>query len=892
MQLKQPNLKNFIFKDNSSTEKVTPMMAQYLEVKKRHSEYLLFYRMGDFYELFFDDAKIASKELGIALTKRGKHKGLDIPMCGVPYHSSQNYLSRLIKSGFKVAVAEQLEASSNSKNKTKQNKIFPRDVVRIITPGTILEETLLEPAKNNYLLSMFWNKTQISISWVDITTSEFRVRKFNKDENLNNLEEILFKIDPQEIIFCETKKDDKNLNNFFLNWKKKITNIPEAYFDIQNNTEKIKNFFNSNNLNSLGEITDIDISSLGSIVEYMEVTQKNYIPNLSKLIIESDNDFLVVDKISTQSLEIFQKMDGDKNGSLLKTIDKTLSPGGSRLIKDHLKNPLKDKSQINKRLNCVSFFMENSDLMEKIRLNLNGLPDVERGLARLSANLNNPRDCRNISNFIDKSLNILSCINNKSNKELKEYNLSAVDKKSLNNLSKKIKNAIFENGPTNVQNGGFINDKFSIELDNHRSVKEKLRKEIIELQMQYANLASLNTLKIKFNNFHGYFVEVTNRNHQKLTDEKTEKFDLIQTTKNVSRFQTNALKEKSLLIQTSEREAIELEKKIFEELKKEVLFLFKNLKELSQIIYFIDVIISHSFLSSKNNYVRPNFEKDNGLEIMNGRHPVVENSLESNNKSFIPNDCILEKEATWLMTGPNMAGKSTFLRQTAIIVIMAQIGCYIPADKADLSIVDKIFTRVGASDDLSKGQSTFMTEMVETARILNGSTPNSLVILDEVGRGTSARDGMALAWAILDFIVTDIKCLTLFATHYHKLTEMFMNNKCIKLKTLKSKEWDGEIIFLYKVVNGVSQTSFGLHVAKIAGINEKVISNAERMIKLIETEENSNSNLSPPEKLEIEAPSSRALKKVKIILEELEIDDTTPKDSQQILYRLKNLLKT
>ena len=888
MQLKQPNLKNFVPKDDTGSDKVTPMMSQYLEVKRRHEQYLLFYRMGDFYELFFDDAKIAAKELGITLTKRGKFKGADIPMCGVPYHSSQNYLSRLIKAGFKVAVAEQLE-NPNENKQQKNSKIFLRDVVRIITPGTILEETLLEPKKNNYLLSIFWNKEKISVSWVDVTTSEFRVRKFKRDKYLSYLEEILFKTDPQEIIICEGINDDQ-INNFFLKWKHKITKIPEAYFDFQNNTEKIKKFFNTNNINSLGEISNLDICSLGSIVEYMQITQKDFISNLCKLNVETDKDFLVVDKISTQSLEIFNKMNGEKNGSLLYTIDQTLSSGGARLIKEHLKNPLKEKKLINQRLNCVNYFLQNSDLTEKIRLNLNGLSDVERSIARLSANLNNPRDCRNVSNFIEKSLSIISLLETKHDVEISNYLISQDKKESLHNLSRKIETAIVENGPTNILNGGFINDGFSNELDKHRTIKMRLQDDVIKLQFQYSNEVGVNTLKIKFNNFHGYFIEVTNKNHQRLVNEK-DKFDLIQTTKNVSRFQTDVLREKSIHIQKSEADSLELEKTIFVKLKNEILLMFQDLKDLSEKIYFIDVMTSHAFLSSKNNYTRPVFKKTNGLEIINGRHPVVENSLLRNNKSFIPNNCVLNQEVAWLMTGPNMAGKSTFLRQTAIIVIMAQIGCYIPADSADLCVVDKIFTRVGASDDLSQGQSTFMTEMVETARILNGSTSNSLVILDEVGRGTSAGDGMALAWAILDFIITDIKCLTLFATHYHKLTELLQNNENIILKTLKSKQWNDEIIFLYKVIDGISQTSFGLHVAKIAGINNKVIVNAEKLLRTISKQESSENEQSLSIR-NTESPQIDSLKKIKDVLKNLDLDETTPKQSQEILYNLKNLLES
>lgn len=890
MQLKQQSLIDFSKnKESKKINKITPMMSQYLEVKDRHKEYLLFYRMGDFYELFFDDAKVAAKNLGIALTKRGKLNEIDIPMCGVPYHSVQNYLSRLIKLGFKIAIAEQLDSLPDEKvNSKKTPKIFRRDVVRIITPGTILEESLLDEKKYNFLTSIFLDKGKGSIAWIDMTTGLFNLKKLDEEFVERDLNELIYKIDPGEIITTENIFNDPLFKEYFMVWENKVTIVPYTYFDEKNNNEKIKHFFNSSNLQSLGEIDSSGISASGALIEYLNLTQKNNIPNISNLNIISDNEFLEVDKISSQSLEIFSKINGEKSGSLIDVIDCTVTAAGARMLKEHLKSPLMNEKKINKRLDYVEQFIKELEIVNKIQLTLHGLPDVERALSRISAKTRNPRDMIIVSNFINKSIEIYSLIKNVDNKILNKLIISLEIMKELKFLEEKIYKILNSTPPISFIDGGVIKDQFSNDLDNYRNIKNIHKKKIVDLQSTYSEVINLNNLKIKYNNFHGYFIEVNNKNAYRLTECNDVNFYLVQNTLHSSRFQTDELKNTSIEIDQAELRAIELEKEIYNDLCSVVLKNFSILSNVSESISFIDVMNSYAFLSEKKNYIRPTFSENKKLEIIEGRHPVVEESLIRSGDQFIPNDCHLDAQyQTWLMTGPNMAGKSTFLRQTAIICIMSQIGCFVPARKVNLKIFDKVYTRVGASDDLSRGLSTFMTEMVETARILNGATENSLVILDELGRGTSNTDGLSLAWSILEFIITNKKCITFFATHYKELTEIKNNLTNICLKTMQTKESGGEIIFLYKVIEGVSESSFGLHVAKLAGIKPSIIQRAKKVLSQLEKSEglpkieDIGGNINNDEEIE-------NYNKLLNLINKIEPDDISPKEALQILYNLKN----
>ncbi len=892
MKLKQQSLIDLSKNDEeNSLKKATPMMAQYLKVKQRHKDYLLFYRMGDFYELFFDDAKVASHHLGITLTKRGKLDDKDIPMCGVPYHSVDNYLARLIKLGFKIAIAEQLE-HIDVKNKNLKNspKIFPRDVVRIITPGTLIEEPLLEAKKFNFLVSIFIEKGEGCISWTDMTTGVINLRYLDNKNLADDLNENLFKIDPSEIIVSQNIKENLIIKDKLNFWSQKLTEVPEIFNKSSEDFERLKLFFKVQSLSSLGEIENTANRCLEYLVNYLMITQKENIPNIPTLKIHQRNDFMEVDKISCQSLEIFSKTNGEKKGSLIHALDHTISPGGARMLREHLKSPLLDIKKINNRLDLVESFLEERTILEDIRENLKGISDTERALSRISAKVRNPRDLIVVSAFLNKSIRIFESLNGTRKEFLKRLSPETTEIDKLKLIKRKIDEHITDNPPVTIKDGGVLKKNISSELDLLRDVKNSHKEKLIIFQKNYAELMNLNNLKIKFNNFHGYFVEVSNKNVSKITNCTQMNFNLIQNTLNTSRFQTEELRKTSYEIEESAFKAIELEKKIYESLCINLLASHEFINNISQLISYIDVISTYAYLSKNKDYVRPKFSKTRTIEIIEGRHPVIENSLVKNGQKFIPNNCILDNEAqTWLMTGPNMAGKSTFLRQIAISIIMSQIGCYVPAKSARLGLVDKIFTRVGASDDLSEGLSTFMTEMVETSRILNGATVNSLIILDELGRGTSNSDGLSIAWAILEFIVKEKKCPTLFATHYKELTKICDNISNIKLKTLDTKKWKDEIIFMYKVIEGIAEGSYGIHVAKIAGIHPSIIKRAQSILKDISEKKNN---------LEVNSDNSSIINEHDIIKEKvsdfIEIikavdpNDISPREALDIIFSIKN----
>lgn len=895
MKLKQQSFIDLSNKKKDITlKKTTPMMAQYLEVKSRHQEYLLFYRMGDFYELFFEDAKIASYQLGITLTKRGKLNNIDIPMCGVPYHSVQTYLARLIKLGFKIAIAEQLVSKQkNQQDVKKSTKIFSRDVVRIITPGTLLEEPLLEAKQYNFLASIYIDKGEGSLSWSDMTTSVVNIKSLDNKNLVNDLNESLFKIEPSEIIIHASLKRHLLIKDIIKFWQNKITIVPNSAFDEKNNIEKLKVFFRSESLESIANIPKTGICSAGSLIDYLETTQKNNIPNIPILKIEKKNDFMEIDKISNQSLELFQKMNGEKNGSLLNTLDHTISASGARMLKEQLKNPLLQVSEINKRLDFVDSFINEGQLIDQVRDQLKGLSDVERALSRVSAKTMNPRDILIISNFINKTIVVFDLLNNSKNIILRQLLLNPGEINQLMRIERLIKEYIIENPPVSIREGGVIGSKISKQLNQLRNIKKSHKEKIVLFQMNYSKITGVSNLKIKFNNFHGYFIETTNKNAFNLTECSDKKFQLIQNTINSSRFQTEELKKTSREIEESAFEAIELEKKLYDNLCEKVLDHHGLIMKSSELVSYIDVMSNYAFLSKKRNYVRPIFSEERTLEIIEGRHPVVEASLIGEEKKFIPNDCKLtDTNQTWLMTGPNMAGKSTFLRQVALLTIMSQIGCFVPARSIKIGIVDKIFTRVGASDDLSQGLSTFMTEMVETARILNGATQNSLVILDELGRGTSNSDGLAIAWAILEFFASQKKCPILFATHYNELTEIKKNINDISLKTLKTKNWKGDVIFLYKVIDGISQSSFGLHVAKLAGIQPSIINRAKVILMNLKKND-SRKEIKIDENLS-DHSSKDELTKVNELLElikRVDPNQITPKEALDLIFSIKNGIK-
>ncbi len=893
MKLKQPDIKGFNPLDtNNEKSKPTPMMQQYLEVKSRHEEYLLFYRMGDFYELFFEDAKIAASELGIALTKRGKLNNVDIPMCGVPAHSSQTYLSRLIASGHKVAVAEQLENKVDERNFSKYQKIFKRDVVKIITPGTILDESLLQSKSNNHLMSISFHKGDISVSWTDVSTGSIKLKKIKDSNLMNDLFESINRVEPEEIIVPKIFDKINVFESTLKKFKEKITHVPSNFFDLINNREKIKNFFQNQFLDSIKELNTTDIQSLGAILNYLELTQKENIPLINEIEIVDEKNNMQIDDFSVRSLEIFQTNFGDKKGSLLDSIDRTKTAVGGRLLKNFLKSPLVKKEKIIERHNLVSEFVDNNEVSSQIIKILSNQPDAERALLRISARTNNPRDLILIINFLKSSELIYLELEKIKNPLINSLFLHNDSKKKLVSLKEKLVKNIMEVPPVNINEGGIFKSGVDENLDVLRNIKHEKQKEILKMQASYCSLTNISNLKIKFNNIHGYFIEVTNKNSEILKTFKEKEFNLIQNTVNNSRFQTKELSEVSREIQNSQERSIELEKTLYKQITDLVKELNIEIITLSNKVALIDVITNFANLAYERNYSKPEICENQIIDIKNCRHPVVEESLKRDLQEFNPNNCEMDKNSfAWLMTGPNMAGKSTFLRQIAISVILNQIGSFIPADSAKIGIFDKIFTRIGASDNLTKGMSTFMTEMTETAKIINEATNKSLVILDELGRGTSTEDGLAISQSVLEYILTDIRCITLFATHFKQLCSLSEKYSCLKLKTLKIKQWNDEIIFLHKVIDGISQGSFGIHVASMAGINSKILNRSKKILEKLSVRGTQNLNVvdNDSEKNEI-VSRQKNYSELSDIINKVNLDEVSPKEALDILYVIKKLL--
>ena len=887
MKLKQPDIKGLsnTKKNADGGGKITPMMAQYLDVKQRHIKYLLFYRMGDFYELFFDDAKIAASNLGIALTKRGKLNGKDIPMCGVPVHSSQTYLSRLIKLGFKVAIAEQLKDDSQDVNAKK--KIFKRDVVRIVTPGTILEESLLDSRNHNNLLSINFDKGDISLAWTDMTTGNVKLQRVKGLSIFRDFEEVIHKVEPGEIIISEELQKSEILKSKLRFFQKNITTIPSSFFDLKNNEIKIKAFFKKSRINSFGDLTNTDVTTIGALLNYLELTQKNNIPNFKNLEIINKENFMQIDIFSQQSLEIFRNYDGQKKGSLIEVIDGTQTASGARLLREFLKSPLIKKSEIMVRHDLIEAFISKKICLTRILEILPGIPDVERAISRVSAKINNPRDVIAIKVFGEKSLQIINEISNSKNTVLKQLNPNIGVVKNLVNLSEFIKEKIVEIPPLNLFEGGVIRKNVSKELDDLRNIKINCKKKILDMQTYYVNETNINTLKIKFNNIHGYFIEVSNKNSKRLNEFDEIKFNPVQNTLNSARFQTDELRLISQKIENSEKKSLELEVEIYQEVIKKVIQFELDLDAISKTISYVDVLTNFAILSLKKKYSRPQITEETLIEIKDGRHPVVEESLNKEGIEFTSNDYNLnKKENIWVMTGPNMAGKSTFLRQVALIIVLNQVGCYVPAKSAKLGIFDKVFTRIGASDNLSQGMSTFMMEMVEAARIIDQATNSSLIILDELGRGTSTEDGFAIAYSILEYICNKIKCITLFATHYKELCKIKKKFPQIHNKTLEIKKWNEEIIFHYKIIDGISEGSFGIHVAKLAGLEESIITKAKTILSHLKKQkltEFPQDNLKDISINKQESKNSRIIDEIK----KLDLDNLSPKDSLDLLYTIK-----
>ncbi len=845
---------------------LTPMMKQYLGIKSAHKDYLLFYRLGDFYELFFEDAQVASKILDIVLTKRGKQNGDNIPMCGVPYHSATHYINRLLKKGYSIAICEQLESPEEAK-KRGYKSVVRREVMQIITPGTLMEEKLLDSKNTNYLTSIAEEKGNYSIAWVELTTGDFYVTTCSKNQVVNEIS----RLSPKEVLVSYKLSSDP----IFMNYKNIITVRSNNIYDHKNCLQRIVQYYNVNSIKSLGEFSKEQLVSAGALIEYIIHTQKNNLPKLKVLQKLEREYFVEIDASTRINLEL-DKNSINKEFNLLNVIDKTITSAGARLLKTRLNSPLKNSSVINKRLDCVSFFYNKTELRTKIREYLKFFPDVQRSLSKIFINKAIPRDLDIIKNGLKISTMISELLRINGENLIDGINSLISQIYGYNQLVDELEQALIPCDNI-IENQAFIKKGYNKYLDELYDLKYNSNQTINELRDKYRHKTGVQNLKIAKNNIFGYFVEVTSLNSSKL-DEKL--FIHKQTLGNSVRFFTDELKNLENIILNCDTKITNLEKEIFCKLCDKVKHYFDEINLVIDSIANLDFYSALSEIAIQNKYIRPIVDDSNTFFIEEGRHSVVENFQREN---FIPNSAnITDEEKIWLITGPNMAGKSTFLRQNALICILAQIGSYVPAKRVHIGVVDKIFSRIGAADNIAKGESTFMVEMTETAYIINNVTEKSFVILDEIGRGTSTHDGISIAWAVLEYLYNHINCRALFATHYHELTQL--NNKLARIAnyTMEVKEWNKDIIFLHKIIPGVADSSYGIHVAELAGLPKKVINSAKQILTNFEKKE--------PVQVKDNYQEDIVYKENEIlkILKNVDINNITPIEAQKILYELKS----
>lgn len=847
---------------------VTPMVRQYLSLKEHHKDCLLLFRLGDFYELFYEDAQIASSALDIVLTKRGKDEEA-MPMCGIPFHSAENYIARLIRQGFKVAICEQLETPEEAK-KRGHKAIVRRDVVRIITPGTLTEESLLDSDQNNFLVSIHTRNNSIGVAAIDISTGEF----FVEETTPSALESTLARLNPREILSSEEILSVPSFYDLFHFYKAKITRQSNSRFDYQNSMERLCRFFKTTTLASFGNFSEAEISASGAALEYIYLTQKEFLPKINPLRKLLSKDFLQIDATTRRSLELEYTLGGDRKTSFFSTIDKTLTAGGRRLLSHTLSFPFISKDLINQRLDCVEWILDHPSLHNSLRTFLKDCPDGERVLGRLSSSRGGPRDLLAIKTLLRMTQNVFELFRHDNG----PFSLPFSALQSSFPLEEKLEKALTLSPPLLAREGDFIKPGYCHELDGLRSFRDESQKMIAALQSNYVAETRISTLKIKYNNILGYYIEITSLHKDKIPPS----FIHRQTLANNMRFTTPELIEIQEKLMSASEKTLSLELNFFQELVEDIIQSQDIIRQLIHHLSQLDLISSFATLSSLYSYVRPFIHEDQTLSIKKGRHPTIETILQEKNSPFVPNDCYMDDSCyVLLLTGPNMAGKSTYLRQNALIILLAQMGSYVPADEAHIGIVDRLFSRVGAGDDLTKGRSTFMMEMIETASILNQATEKSFVILDEVGRGTSTYDGVSIAQATAEHLHNINQCRTLFATHYHEMTALEGSLTHLKCYTISVKEWEGTVIFLHTIVPGKASQSYGVHVAALAGMPQSVIDRALVVLHSLEVK-----NHLPQKTVEPKPPAINP-HPLFSMLTKVDPNSLSPKEALEILYQLK-----
>lgn len=876
-------------------------MVQYLEIKERHQDALLFFRMGDFYELFFEDAEIAAADLDITLTARGQHSGDPIPMAGVPFHAAEGYLAKLIRCGHRVAVCEQLESPEEAKKRGSKT-VVKRDVVRIVTPGTLTEDSLLDARSSNILaaIGLAAGGAEGGIALADVSTGRFEVFEIEPE----NFSEVLSAISPKELLMSDGAMARPLISQMLESLKTAITPRPGAKADQKSGERQLKTALGVKSLDAFGDFSKAELSACALLLDYLHLTQAGDAPRLDPPKRHFGTSFMAIDPSTRASLEIDVSAQGSRKGSLLATIDCTITPPGARRLADNLARPLLDVASINARLDAVGMFINDRDLRQEVRDSLRGSADIERARMRLQLRRGGPKDLRALAQGLEAG--VLASGQLKSAiaglPPLLEEACETLDlsvQKELGKYAEKLTKSIKEDVPVLARDGGFVKEGFDPSLDEVRTLRDDSRKIIAGLQANYADKTGISSLKIRHNKVLGYFIDVTTRNADAMQNgPHAGDFIHRQTLASAMRFTTTELGELDGRIARAEEESKAREMEIFNALVQEAETLSTPLRAAADALAAIDVAAGLAQWAEEVSAVRPQLDNSTQFKAIGARHPVVEAALRKDGEGFTANDCILDAEGKsasrlTMITGPNMAGKSTYLRQNALLTILAQAGCFVPAQEFELGLVDRVFSRVGASDDLSRGRSTFMVEMIETAAILNQAGQRAFVILDEVGRGTATYDGLAIAWAAVEHLHEKNKCRAIFATHYHELTDLAENLSCAGNASLRAKDWQGDLVFLHDVKPGAADRSYGVQVAKLAGMPHIAVERARDVLSRLEGEAKKGGpqlDDLPLFAAIAEPPPSLEPSEIEKMLHNLDVDGTSPREALDILYALKQKL--
>ncbi len=869
----------------------TPMMQQYMSIKSEHPDSILFFRMGDFYEMFFDDAKRAASILEITLTSRNKNKDQPIPMCGIPHHSSALYIAKLIKKGQSIAICEQVEDPRQAKGLVK------REVVRVITPGTILEDHLLDPKNHHYLVSIYQDEQGTGLASLDISTGHFFVTQMEGEEALRLLQDELARMEPKEIICPESLLPSHGngmspLSSLCENWRPR-----ESWtFHLAQAKRSLLEHFKTQSLDGFGcSHLPLAICAAGGLIQYLNETQKTSLQHINQLNTIHLGDFMLLDEATVHSLELVRSTNGERKHSLLGILDQTQTPMGARSVREWILKPLVNREQVESRLDKVALFVEDPILRQDIREHLSGILDLERLLARISLVTCSPRELVSLKTSIGHFPKLRQKLKSASAPVLNSF-LDPWD--DLTEVHDTIHRTLVDDPPLASKGGHIIKEGQDPELDRLKTVSRTGNQEIAALESRERERTRIPQLKVGYNKIYGYYLEVTKKNLDRVPDDYIRKQSLV----NAERYICPELKKLEEDISGAEEKIKEMEQVLLQKVREQTAAEGRRIQDMTGIISQLDALTGFAELSHRNDYSRPQLNDEDRLTIENGRHPLVESLDPAHN--FTPNDCRLDCQDNQviIITGPNMAGKSTYLRQIALIALMAQIGCFVPADSAEVGMVDRIFSRVGAQDHLVRGQSTFMVEMNETANILNNATSRSLIILDEIGRGTSTFDGLSLAWAIVEFLhgPDGLGARTLFATHYHELTELALLHKGVQNRQVQVKEWNDEIIFLHKIADGGADKSYGIQVARLAGLPDSVLQRAREILDNHESNEFDAAGFPKrglkdqpseeiPQQLGLFQESVSPLVKA---IQAIDPDSLTPRDALAELYELTQLIKS